>query len=110
MMGNESCHFYPLQSRPPSKSRVKYFFRISNIFLIFDKMNPKYIIAGNRVTGRCYLRMGRVVNHKNLVVGYEHVWGGGWLERNDNEKTITLYGSSCDFGSADFGHLRLIRN
>lgn len=71
-------------------------------------MNPKYIIAGNRVTGKGYLRMGRVVNHKDLVVGYEHVWGGGWWERNDNEKTITLYGSSCDFGSADFGHLRLI--
>ncbi|MCQ2174038.1 MAG: hypothetical protein MJY61_02760 [Bacteroidales bacterium] len=44
-------------------------------------MNPKYIIAGNRVAGKCYLRMGRVVNHKDLVVGYEHVWGGGWLER-----------------------------
>ena len=88
MMGNESCHFNLLQSRPPSKSRVKYFFRISNIFLIFDKMNPKYIIAGNRVTGKGYLRMGRVVNHKDLVVGYEHVWGGGWWERNDNEKTF----------------------
>ena len=49
-------------------------------------MNPKYIIAGNRVTGKGYLRMGRVVNHKDLVVGYEHVWGGGWWERNDNEK------------------------
>lgn len=51
-------------------------------------MNPKYIIAGNRVTGKGYLRMGRVVNHKDLVVGYEHVWGGGWWERNDNEKTF----------------------
>ena len=71
-------------------------------------MNPKYIIAGNRITGKGYLRMGMVVNHKDLVVGYEHVWGGGWWERNDMEKTITLYGSSCDFGSADFRHLKLI--
>lgn len=37
-------------------------------------MHPKYIIAGNLLTG----------------------------------KIITLYGSSCDFGSADFRHLKLI--
>ena len=71
-------------------------------------MHPKYIIAGDPKTGKGFLRMGMVINHKDLVVGYEKVWGGGWWARDDDRKTITLYGSSCDFGSADFRHLRLI--
>lgn len=68
-------------------------------------MHPKYIIAGNPRTGKGYLRMGIVYNHKDLTVGHERVWGGGWWDRNDKDRTITLYGSSCDFGPADFRHL-----
>ena len=71
-------------------------------------MYPKYIIAGDRSTGRGCLRMGMVINHKDLIVEYEKVWGGGWWDRDDRKKTITLYGSSCDFGSADFRHLKII--
>lgn len=71
-------------------------------------MHPKYIIAGNRITGKGYLRMGMVINHKDLVTGFEKVWGGGWWARDDDKKIITLYGSSCDFGSADFRHLNRI--
>ena len=71
-------------------------------------MHPKYIITGDPHTGRGYIRMGMVINHKDLIVGYEKVWRGGWWARDDEKKTIILYGSSCDFGSADFRHLKLI--
>ncbi len=71
-------------------------------------MHPKYIIAGDPKTGKGYLRMGMVINHRDLVGGYEKVWGGGWWARNDELKCITLYGSSYDFGPADFKHLRLL--
>ena len=71
-------------------------------------MNPKFIIAGNPLTGKGYLRMGMVINHKDLRIGFEKIWGGGWWERDDTTRTITLYGSSCDFGPADFAHLKLI--
>lgn len=71
-------------------------------------MNPKYIIAGDPHTGKGYLRMGMVINHKDLIVGYEKVWGGGWWSRDDERRIVTLWGSSYDFGLADFRHLRLI--
>lgn len=71
---------------------------------IVPEMYPKFIIAGDPKDGRGFLRMGMVINHKDLRIGYEKIWGGGWWSRNDEKKTITLYGSSCDFGSADFRH------
>lgn len=67
-------------------------------------MYPKFIIAGDAKDGKGYLRMGMVINHKDLRIGYEKIWGGGWWARNDEAKTITLYGSSGDFGAADFRH------
>lgn len=70
-------------------------------------MYPKFIIAGDPKTGRGYLRMGMVINHKDLRVGYEKIWGGGWWSRDDDRKTIVLYGSSGDFGPADFSHWKL---
>lgn len=73
--------------------------------IISDAMYPKFIIAGNAVTGRGYLRMGTVINHKDLRIGYEKIWGGGWWARNDETRTIILYGSSGDFGHPDFSHL-----
>lgn len=39
-------------------------------------MHPKYIIAGDPKTGKGFLRMGMIINHKDLIVGYEKVWGG----------------------------------
>lgn len=71
-------------------------------------MHPKFIIAGDVKTGRGYLRMGMVINHRDLIVGYEKVWGGGWWARNDETRTITLYGSSYDFGPANFAHMNMI--
>ncbi|MDD6253368.1 MAG: hypothetical protein PUA96_04865 [Bacteroidales bacterium] len=32
-------------------------------------------------TGVGYLRMGMVINHKDLRIGYEKIWGGGWWAR-----------------------------
>lgn len=52
--------------------------------------------------------MGMAINHKDLVIGYEKVWGGGWWSRDDRAKTIVLYGSSLDFGSPDFRHMNRI--
>lgn len=71
-------------------------------------MHPKFIIAEDPRTGKGFLRMGMVINHKDLAVGYEKVWGGGWWARDDERKTVILYGCSRDFGSADFRHLELI--
>ena len=51
--------------------------------------------------------MGMVINHKDLRIGYEKIWGGGWWSRNDETRTITLYGSSGDFGPADFSHWKM---
>mgnify|MGYP003294059963 CR=1 FL=1 len=67
-------------------------------------MYPKFIIAGDPRTGEGYLRLGMAINHKDLVVGYEKVWGGGWWARNDKTRTITLYGASGDFGEPDFDY------
>lgn len=71
-------------------------------------MYPKFIIAGNQLTGKGTLRMGMVVNHKDLRIGFEKVWGGGWWERDDTARTVILSGCSCDFGPADFRHLNRI--
>ena len=67
-------------------------------------MYPKFIISGNVATGKGYLRMGTVINHKDLRIEYEKIWGGGWWARNDETRTIILYGSSGDFGHPDFSH------
>lgn len=68
-------------------------------------MYPKFIIAGNAATGRGHLRMGTVISHRDLRIGYEKIWGGGWWARNDESRTVILYGSSGDFGHPDFNHL-----
>lgn len=75
------------------------------IIIKSDAMYPKFIIAGNSATGRGYLRMGTVINHKDLRIGYEKIWGGGWWARNDATRTVILYGSSGDFGHPDFSYL-----
>lgn len=71
-------------------------------------MYPKFIIAGDVRDGRGYLRFGNVVNHSDLRIGYEKVWGGGWWEVHDDTGTVLLYGSSGDFGSPKFSHLKYV--
>ena len=41
---------------------------------------------------------GMVGQHRELVHGYMKVHGGGWYEKDDRNRTITLYGSSGDYG------------
>lgn len=71
-------------------------------------MHPKYIIVTQPHETRGLLRMGMVINHKDLVIGYEKVHGGGWWMRDDEKKEIVLYVASCDYGSADFRFLNMI--
>ena len=71
-------------------------------------MYQKFIIVSSPGERGGYLRLGSCINHRDLVLGYEKVHGGGWYLRDDEKKSITLYGSSCDFGSADFRRLKLI--
>lgn len=61
-------------------------------------MYPKFIIVSEPRELEGTLRLGWCINHKDLVIGYEKVHGGGWYLRDDEKKTITLYGSSCDYG------------
>ncbi len=71
-------------------------------------MYPKFIIADDARDGNGYLRLGKVLNHSDLRIGYEKIWGGGWWEIQEDTKTILLYGSSGDFGSPKFSHLKYI--
>ena len=58
-------------------------------------MYPKFIIAGDQKTGRGYLRMGMVINHKDLRIGYEKIWGGGWGSLILNYKVSHPMPSPC---------------
>ena len=57
---------------------------------------------------------GMTGQHKDLVRDYEQVHGyvktrgGGWYEKDDAAKTITLYGSSGDYGSPRLSFLNRI--
>ena len=50
---------------------------------------------------------GKVWNHKDLFEAYEKahgyvkIHGGGWYEKDDARKTVTLYGESGDYGAAN---------
>ena len=62
-------------------------------------MHPKFIIVSrpdNPLTGR--LVYGIVGSHRELIEGYVKIRGGGWYNKDDEKKTIVLYGSSGDFG------------
>lgn len=71
-------------------------------------MYPKFIIVSQPKEMRGYLRMGMCINHKDLVNGYEKVHGGGWFLRDDEKKSIILYGSSGDFGEPKLCFLDMI--
>ena len=63
-------------------------------------MHPKFILVSDPkspLTGTFVY--GMVFQHKDLVKGYVKVHGGGWYNKDDAAKTMTLYGSSGDYGS-----------
>ena len=78
-------------------------------------MYPKYILVSDPkkpLIGTFVY--GRVWNHRDLVEAYEKVHGyvknhgGGWYEKDDAKRTITLFGESYDYGAADLAFLNRI--
>jgi hypothetical protein len=72
-------------------------------------MNPKFILVSDPktpLTGTFVY--GMVDQHRDLVKGYVKVHGGGWYEKDDRKKTITLYGSSGDYGEPKLSFLNRI--
>ena len=71
--------------------------------------HPKFIIVsdpGEPQKGTFVY--GMVNQHKELVRGYVRVRGGGWYEKDDSKRTITLYGSSGDYGEPNLAFLNRI--
>ena len=72
-------------------------------------MHPKFILLSDPktpLTGTFVY--GMVFQHKDLVKGYVKVHGGGWYNKDDASKTMTLYGSSGDYGSPRLSFLNRI--
>ena len=63
--------------------------------------DPKKPLVGTFVYGMVGL-------HKDLIQGYVKVHGGGWYDKDDTKKTITLYGSSGDYGEPRLAFLNRI--
>ena len=75
-------------------------------------MFPKFVLISrvdNPRTGTFV--NGMVFQHQELVEeyqkihGYVKVHGGGWYDRDDEKRTITLYGGSGDYGEPRFSFL-----
>lgn len=59
-----------------------------------DYPKPKWIIEDDcLIIGKCQF-------HKELAIDHSKVKGGGWYHIDTDNKSITLYGSSDDFGYA----------
>ena len=72
-------------------------------------MHPKFILVSepqSPLTGTFVY--GMVFQHKDLVKGYVKVHGGGWYNKDDAAKTMTLYGSSGDYGAPKLSFLNRI--
>ena len=72
-------------------------------------MHPKFILVSEPerpLTGTFVY--GLVFQHKDLVKGYVKVHGGGWYNKDDAAKTMTLYGSSGDYGAPKLSFLNRI--
>ena len=72
-------------------------------------MHPKFILVSEPerpLTGTFVY--GMVFQHKDLVKGYVKVHGGGWYNKDDASKTMTLYGSSGDYGAPRLSFLNRI--
>ena len=63
----------------------------------------KYIILKNQFTNEVKIRIGYPMFHEDLITktdkknGFKCVGGGQW-SLNYGNKTISLFGKSCDFG------------
>ena len=78
-------------------------------------MFPKFVLVSDPKRPRIGTFVyGLVGQHQDLVRDYEKlhgyvkVHGGGWYEKDDARKTITLYGSSGDYGSPRLAFLNRI--
>ena len=72
-------------------------------------MHPKFILVSppdRPLTGTFVY--GLVNRHRDLVHGYVKVHGGGWYLKDDEKKTITLYGGSGDYGEPRLSFLNRI--
>ncbi len=72
-------------------------------------MHPKFILVSEPerpLTGTFVY--GMVFQHKDLVKGYVKVHGGGWYNKDDSTRTMTLYGSSGDYGAPRLSFLNRI--
>lgn len=78
-------------------------------------MHPKFVLISipeKPLTGRFVY--GIVGKHKELItsarerLGYVKVHGGGWYLKDDDKKTMTLYGSSGDYGEPCLAFLNQI--
>lgn len=72
-------------------------------------MHPKFILVSEPerpLTGTFVY--GMVFQHKDLVKGLVKVHGGGWYNKDDAAKTMTLYGSSGDYGAPKLSFLNRI--
>ena len=72
-------------------------------------MHPKFILVSypDRPLVGTFV-YGLVSLHKDLVDGYVKVHGGGWYIKDDEKKTMTLYGSSGDYGEPKLAFLNRI--
>lgn len=84
--------------------------RIFRIFVATTPaMNPKFILTADPRTPLVGTFVyGMVDQHRDLVRGYVRVHGGGWYDKDDVRKTMTLYGGSGDFGPANLAFLNRI--
>ena len=72
-------------------------------------MFPKFVLVADPktpLTGTFVY--GMVGQHKELVHGYVKVHGGGWYDKDDVAKTVTLYGGSGDYGEPRLAFLNRI--
>lgn len=69
-------------------------------------MHPKFLLISDPKTPLIGTFVyGMVGQHKELIEGYVKTHGGGWYDKDDERKTMTLYGSSGDYGEPDFRFL-----
>ena len=72
-------------------------------------MHPKFILVSDPKTPMTGTFVyGMVGQHKELIQGYVKVHGGGWYMKDDEKKTMTLYGSSGDYGAPKLSFLNRI--
>ena len=69
--------------------------------------DPKKPLVGTFVYGMAGLHKD-LVRDCEEVHGYVKVHGGGWYEKDDEKKTVTLYGSSGDYGEPNLSFLNRI--